>query len=84
MSTDYLSKDGRWRVRAIVLNGAELLRVEHDSPFVNGKLVRHWGGTAHRYGPERTGAGWYRIEDVTSVQKVAEYVPLDQLTQANP
>jgi hypothetical protein len=83
VSTDYISADARWRVRAIVLNGREWLRVEHDSPFVNGKLAVHWDGK-HRYGPVRTGRSWWLVNDVSSIAQVEEYVPLQSLTQANP
>lgn len=82
MSTDYESADGHWRVRAIILDGTPLLRVEHDSPVVGGKVATHGDG-AHRHGPTRTGGKWWLIADVTAVEQVASYVPLDRLTLIN-
>jgi hypothetical protein len=74
-----VSADGHWRVRAIVLDGRQRLRLEHDSPVVNGKFVTHWDGK-HRHGPTITGRGWWLIGDMASVEQIEQYVPLDRLT----
>jgi hypothetical protein len=64
----YQSSDGHWRVSAIAYLGndgkrTELIRVEHDSPAVDGRVPMHWDGE-HRYGPMRTGRGWWLMQDM--------------------
>lgn len=77
MSTGYVSADGHWRVRAIILDGEGRLRLEHDSPHFTGKPT---DDTDHRNGMARTGVGWWLVGDMATVAEVAEYVPLEQLT----
>jgi hypothetical protein len=74
--TAYVSRDRHWRVRPIVLNGRQLLRVEHDSaqgfPIVT---------TGRRVGPTRGAGGWFHAADVRSIAEVERFVPLTELEE---
>lgn len=72
--TAWVSRDGRWRVEPIVLDGRQLLRIAHVEPVVGGELVQ----------PVNLGHGWYLVEDAPSVARVAAYVPLETLREVDP
>jgi hypothetical protein len=77
--TRYQSKDGRWSVTVISLNGAQLLRVEHDTfGLGDGRFAPTHSDGTHRSGPTRTAFG-FLVADVPSVASVALWLPLSEL-----
>jgi hypothetical protein len=67
----FISRDGHWRVHDIVLDGRELLRVEHDTVI----------GTPLTHAPRQGAGGWFWVGDFSSINQVAEWVPLANLTE---
>jgi hypothetical protein len=72
----YVSRDGRWRVTRIVLDGRELLRVEADHP------VMPVGEPRGCTGPIQLAGGCGKQADVANVSQVEQYVPLHELEEA--
>lgn len=83
--TCYVSTDGHWSVRVIILDGKQLLRITHDTVEVPGGFTvpSHWDRAHKRCGIVRMGDGYW-VADVKAVTEVEQYVPLGDLTQANP
>lgn len=73
----FQSRDGRWRVTSVTIDGQPLLRVLHDS--VLGTPVQQVAGK--RAGIVRMAGGWYLAGDVSSPADVERFVPLAELTE---
>lgn len=70
----FTSSDGRWKVRAVTIDGVPLLRVCTPDPLL--ALACQDG----RPGLERTADGWL-VAHVTSAGDVARYTSLAELQE---